>query len=769
MSDSDLPKAARTGPAAPTPVWSGRLAGLDPRARTLNDSLPVDRRLWPEELALSRAYASSLVEAGVLAAAEAAALSAACDAIEQELASGSLQLEGEDIHSAIEAELTRRAGDPGRKLHTGRSRNDQVSTLLRLRVMRLCDDAIEHVRELERSLVRQARAAGDRAVAAHTHLQPAQPVLLSHWWLAHVAALERDEDRLQEAREAADLMPLGAGAIAGTPLRYDRNALATRLGLSRLATNSLDAVGDRDFALDYLNAGAVLAVHLSRLAEDLVLWCSPAFGWFRAPEGFSTGSSLLPQKRNPDVFELARGKAGRLIANAQRLAIVMKGLPSGYQKDLQEDKEAVFDTADTLSGLLGALAPAVAALEPIPERMEQSLSPDLLAVELADALVEQGVTFREAHEAVARLWAAAERARVSPADLAEKDRLAISPHFISARLAALTPGAAIARRDHGAGTGPGAVAHQLAQAEARLGIGGSKGRGEVGQGVPDTGRHLESLGAQAGAAVEVLDPKAGAPGDPALRQAGAPWGSARDQAGKPGGRSETLEALGGRSRSAPRVASRRQDVGGSRVSRRPPGAPAASTDGPASTNGTSIRRARLEDVTTIAGVMADYVIQGTLLPRPVSELYQCVREFHVAEIEGEVVACAALRLLWDDLGEVRSLAVRPGHQGRGLGALLVEAVLDDARALGVPRVIALTREVGFFERCGFAVASRENLPRKVWTDCVRCPRRHACDETAVVLDLVPGASAAAAAAGRSWTLPIPQLSRTEAAELPIIP
>src|SRR5207249_131919 len=232
-------------------------------------------------------------------------------------------------------------------------------------------------------------------------------------------------------------------------------------------------------------AGAVLAVHLSRLAEDLVLWCSPAFGWFRAPEGFSTGSSLLPQKRNPDVFELARGKAGRLIANAQRLAIVMKGLPSGYQKDLQEDKEAVFDTADTLSGLLGALAPAVAALEPIPERMEQSLSPDLLAVELADALVEQGVTFREAHEAVARL---------------------------------------------------GAVAHQLARAEARLGIGGSKGNRDVAKGDPQTRNHLESLGAQAGAAVEVLDPKAGAPGD----------------------RSETLEALGGRSRRAPRVASRRQ-------------------------------------------------------------------------------------------------------------------------------------------------------------------------------------------------------------------
>src|SRR6185436_15494878 len=246
------------------------------------------------------------------------------------------------------------------------------------------------------------------------HLQPAQAVLLAHWWLAHVAAFERDEERFKSASQCADQLPLGAGAVAGTPLSYDRAALATRLGFSRLADNSIDAVGDRDFALEYLSAAAALGVHLSRLAEDLVLWCSPGFGWYGAPDGFSTGSSLLPQKKNPDLFELARGKSGRLIANAQRLAIVLKGLPSAYQKDLQEDKEAVFDTGDTLALLLSTLPAAVTALRGRPERMRTTLTPDLLAVELADALVAEGMPFRDAHAAVSRLWAAAEQAGVTP-------------------------------------------------------------------------------------------------------------------------------------------------------------------------------------------------------------------------------------------------------------------------------------------------------------------------------------------------------------------
>jgi argininosuccinate lyase/amino-acid N-acetyltransferase len=468
-------------------------------------------------------------------------------------------------------------------------------------------------------------------------------------------------------------MPLGAGAVAGTPLRYDRLALASRLGFSRVAENSVDAVGDRDFALEYLNAAAVLGVHLSRLGEDLVLWCSPAFGWFGAPDGFATGSSLLPQKRNPDVFELARGKAARLMTNAQRLAIVLKGLPSAYQKDLQEDKEALFDTADTLEALLDALPAAIEALRPDHERMRSSLTPDLLAVELADALVAEGIPFRDAHASVGRLWAEAETHHVAPAALPLASRLAISPHFTDARLAALTVEAALTRRGHSPGAGSQSVAEQLERLELRLGL----------RAAPDAGDN---------------DSRAGS--------AAADGGALR------------------------------------------------------------LRRATPRDVPGIARIMAGYVAEGVLLPRPVSELYQCIREFHLAETGGEIVACAALRLLWDDLGEVRSLAVRPDHHGRGLGARLVAAVLDDARELGMPRVIALTREVAFFERCGFAVMSRDRLPRKVWSDCVRCPKRHACDEVAVVLDLVPGASEAADAAAGSWLLPIPQLARPAGASDP---
>ena len=684
----------------PDAVWQGRLsAGLDPRARALNDSLPVDSRLVPEELALSRAYAATLAECGVMSEAECAALTAACDALEVDLGAGKATLAGEDVHSAVEAALAQRCGDPALRLHTGRSRNDQVATLLRMHVMRLCDTAVEGVRELERALVTQARESGDLACASYTHLQPAQPVRLAHWWLAHVEAFSRDEERFAEAREAADRLPLGAGAVAGTPLRYDRASLATRLGFSRVALNSLDAVGDRDFAVQYLQAAALLGIHLSRLAEDLVLFCSPAFGWFTAPDGFSTGSSLLPQKRNPDLFELARGKSARLLANAQQLATLLKGLPSSYQKDLQEDKEAVFDTADTLELLLAALPPAIDALVPNRDRVAASLTNDLLAVELADALVGEGVPFREAHRVVGALWAAAEQAKREPAALPLEKRLALSPHFTDVRLAALNVAAAIARRTHPPGAG--STEHQLAIAEARLGLG---------------------------------------PGDDI--DAPAP---------------EELPA--GRVRAA--------------VAPTKP-APAAASESRVLADGLVLRRAQVADVPGIAGVMAPYVVEGSLLPRPVSELYQCVREFHVVERVSEngqaptIVACAALRLLWRDLGEVRSLAVRPDAHGKGLGAALVAAVVADARALGLPRIIALTREVGFFQHSGFNAQPRESIPRKVWTDCVRCPKRHACDEVAMTLDLVPGASEEAARQARAYVLPMPAAAESNDPSLPII-
>lgn len=696
-------------------VWQGRLsAGLDPRAQRLNDSLPVDGRLVGEELALSRAYATTLAECGVMTEAERDALVAACDDLERCLASGQVMLMGEDVHSAVEAALGERCGEPARRLHTGRSRNDQVATLLRMHVMRLCDSAIEGVRELERALVGQARDAGELACAAYTHLQPAQPIRLAHWWLAHVEALARDEERFAESREAADRLPLGAGAVAGTPLRYDRASLATRLGFSRVALNSLDAVGDRDFAVQYLNAAALLGVHLSRLSEDLVLFCSPAFGWFSAPDGFSTGSSLLPQKRNPDLFELARGKSARLLANAQQLATLLKGLPSSYQKDLQEDKAAVFDTADTLDVLLAALPPAIDALQANRDRIAASLTNDLLAVELADAMVAEGVPFRDAHRAVGALWAAAEQAGCDVAALPLPQRLALSPHFTDAQLATLSVEAAIGRRTHAPGAG--STEHQLAIAEGRLGLGPGD---DADMPAPED--------------VIPRDASRVAPGPVALP-------SGLDMNGRNGSDDMARDSDAGRS------------VGENLV----------------------LRRARVADVTGIAGVMAPYVVEGTLLPRPVSELYQCVREFHVVErvaagdAPAGIVACAALRLLWRDLGEVRSLAVRPDAHGKGLGAALVEAVVADARALGLPRIIALTREVGFFQRSGFGAEQREAIPRKVWTDCVRCPKRHACDEVAMTLDLVPGASEAAARQARSYVLPMPAAADPTDSQLPVI-
>lgn len=654
-------------------LWAGRLGGLDPRAQELNDSLPIDWVLWPEELALAGAYADSLVEAGILSSAECAALNRAVRDIQSDMESGRLTLAGEDIHSATEAELIRRAGDAGMKIHTGRSRNDQVVTLVRLRVLRLCDDTVAGLQELGRALLHQAVRAGDLNAAAQTHLQPAQPVRLAHLWLAHVEAFQRDEERFRAARESADRMSLGAGAVAGTPLVYDRLALARRLGFTRAADNSVDAVGDRDFALDYLGAASTLAVHLSRMAEDLVLWCSPGWGWYAPPDGFSTGSSLLPQKRNPDLFELARGKAGRLIANAGRLAIVLKGLPSSYQKDLQEDKEALFDTATTLEALLGVLPAAIMALSPRPDRISGSLHDDLLAVELADLLVAKGVTFREAHSAVGRLWSLAEAAQVTPQALPAVERLAISPHFTDVALASLNHEAAVIRRNATPGGGPESVARQIA-------------------------KHAERLG--------VTSTRSGATEAPA----------------EPG-RTST-----------------------------------PTSDG--SDTSITFRRARPTDVPAISRLMSGHIADGTLLPRPVGELYQSVREFHVAERGGEVVGCCALRVLWDDLGEVRSLAIRSDAQGLGLGRKLVAQVVDDARPIGLERVIALTREVAFFERCGFTIVTRESLPRKVWTDCIHCPRRHACDETAVVLDLVPGATLRADARPQHWELPIPPARRS---------
>ncbi|HUK62789.1 MAG TPA: N-acetyltransferase, partial [Dongiaceae bacterium] len=396
----------------------------------------------------------------------------------------------------------------------------------------------------------------------------------------------------------------------------------------------------------------------------------------------------------------------------------------------QEDKEAVFDTADTLASLLAVLPDAIASLTPNRERMAGTLSSDLLAVELADALVALGLPFRDAHAAVGRLWAAAEKRGVAPAALPLDQRLSISPHFTDARLSALTVEAALARRDHEPGGGSGSVAAQLARAEGRLGLGGGDPEGFVP--VPRVARPARD-------------------GAPSVSR-GAPTKAGRQDGGGPSGSSEPGQDAEG---SVP------SGTSGAK-SRAPREAPTLADPSRA------VRRASLADVPGIARLMSGYVAQGVLLPRPVSELYQCVREFHVAEREGEIVGCAALRVLWEDLGEVRSLAVREDQHGSGLGQKLVAAVIADARGLDLPRVIALTREVGFFERCGFTVGDRQRLPRKVWTDCVRCPKRHACDEVAVVLDLVPGATETAEKDIRAFILPIPPPAELPVPSLPIV-
>jgi argininosuccinate lyase len=396
-----------------TPVWQARVsAPLDPRARALNDSLAVDQRLWPEELALTRAYTPALAECGVLSAEDAVALLGACDALEADLRSGATTLAGEDVHLGGRGGATRRCGDPARRLHTAqpqRSGRDAAQAARDAAVR----ERVRALQELERALLVQARNARDLAVAAYTRTRPAQPVLLAHWWLAHIEASERDEERFSAVRGSADRPPLGAGTIAGTPLDYTCVALATA-SASAGSPRTVSTRSATRFRAQEPAGGNDSAFISSRLGEDLVLWCSPGFGWFGAPTASRPLESRCRRSATPTCSNWRAARGARLIANASQLATLLKGLPSAYQKDLQEDKESVFDSADTLALLLDALPPAIEALEPREDRMRASLTPDLLAVELADALVAEGVPFRDAHAAVGRLWAAAETRGVTP-------------------------------------------------------------------------------------------------------------------------------------------------------------------------------------------------------------------------------------------------------------------------------------------------------------------------------------------------------------------
>ena len=384
-------------------LWSGRFAAApDADVFRFQASFGFDRRLFEDDVEGSLAWAEALAQAGVLSAADAESIRQGLSAIRAAAQGNPAYFEGadEDVHAFVERKLIERVGDVGRRLHTGRSRNEQVSLDLRLYLRRRLP-AVQHaVVGLVDALAGRAAAAGESLMPAYTHLRRAQPVLAAHFFLAHAAALRRDHARIEAVRDEADAMPLGSGAVTGTSYPVDVEALARRLGFSRVAANSLDVSSDRDFVSAMLHAGALVMVHLSRLAEDLIIFTSDEFGFFEIADSVTTGSSLMPQKKNPDPLELVRGKTGRVIGRAAGWLATMKGLPSGYNKDLQEDKEAVFDVEDTVGAAFRAMTAVTASLEIRPVDDEAAAGGLLLATDVADYLVHRGLPFRRAHEVV---------------------------------------------------------------------------------------------------------------------------------------------------------------------------------------------------------------------------------------------------------------------------------------------------------------------------------------------------------------------------------
>ena len=449
-------------------LWGGRFRGkLDPGMWALNASILFDQRLGTQDVRGSIAWARALQQVGVLTLAEAEQICAGLNQVGVELEQGSFVFveSDEDIHTAVERRLGELVGESAGKLHTGRSRNDQVATDLRLWLLDHLPVMDEAIRGLQGALLQRAQDDLDILIPGYTHLQRAQPLLLSHWWLSHFWPLQRDRQRLAALRDRVAIMPLGCGALAGAPFNIDRQYLAAQLGFDAPAPNSIDAVADRDFVVEFLFFAALTGVHLSRLAEAVILYTSAEFGFFELDDAFATGSSLMPQKKNPDAFELARGKSGSLIGRLAGLLATLKGLPSAYDKDLQEDKEPLFAAFDTLRALLPVISGAIRSLKLRPQRMLQALDASMLATDLADYLVEKGTPFRQAHNLAGQAVQSAAEQGLSLAELEIEQYQAISPNFSADVRNIFDPQRSIARRVALGGTARPAVEAQLASAQ----------------------------------------------------------------------------------------------------------------------------------------------------------------------------------------------------------------------------------------------------------------------------------------------------------------
>ena len=455
-------------------LWGGRFeAGVAQVTQEFGASLPVDKHLYRQDIAGSKAHAKMLAAQGIISQSDAESICSGLDEIGADIDAGTFtfDINDEDIHMSIESELTRRIGEAGKRLHTGRSRNDQVATDTRLGCKALAKELMEANLHLRQVLIAAAQKYSDVILPGYTHLQHAQPVLFSHHLLAYAWMFTRDYRRLAAAFDAADASPLGAAALAGTTYPLDRQMTAAELGFSRVIPNSLDAVSDRDFLLDLQYAGCVMAMHLSRLSEEIVLWSTSEFGFITLSDSYSTGSSIMPQKKNPDFAELIRGKSGRVYGNLTQLLVTMKGLPLAYNKDLQEDKEGALDTAHTLMQCLSVMAGMIETWAVNEDAMRRECGVGhLAATDVADYLAKRGLPFREAHAVVGHLVLTCEKRGCNLENLPFEVFQEASPLFERDITEALDIPSIVAARTTEGGTAPAAVAEQLASAQEQLSL-----------------------------------------------------------------------------------------------------------------------------------------------------------------------------------------------------------------------------------------------------------------------------------------------------------
>ncbi len=452
-------------------LWGGRFSTkLNEQAWDLNSSLPVDQRMAVQDVDGSLAWAKALHLAGILQDEEHASISLGLETVKKEFTSGKFSFveSDEDIHTAVERRLMDLIGPMAGKLHTGRSRNDQVATDFRMWMLEAIPALDAALKNLQTALVDNAESAGKTLMPGYTHLQRAQPILLSHWWLSHYWPLQRDCERLTDLTARVSVLPLGSAALAGTPLSVNRNALAKSLGFAKPSQNSMDAVSDRDFAAEYLFCATMIGIHLSKLAEQIVLYTSSEFGFFELSDAFSTGSSIMPQKKNPDMFELTRGKAGTMIGMLTGLLATLKGLPSTYDKDLQEDKAPVFQATDTLLAILPVISGALQTITAKPDRMRAAIDSFMMATDLADYLVGKGIPFRETHSIAGQAVRLAGEKHVGLEGLPLEAYQALCPAFEADLYQVLDPMKSVEKRNSIGGTSLQSVKNQITQCRKNI-------------------------------------------------------------------------------------------------------------------------------------------------------------------------------------------------------------------------------------------------------------------------------------------------------------